>query len=101
MHVAYAMQEKYVNDPAILLEAAVEAGLDKEEAAAFIADPEAGKAEARSYPRSVAHLAQSPTLPYMTPGHQIWWVSGESWDSLHKVFLPLAIRVTLFLTGNR
>ena len=41
-------QEKYVNDPAVLLEAAVAAGLDKDEAAAFIADQDAGIDEARA-----------------------------------------------------
>ena len=72
MHVTYALQEKYVNDPAILLEAAVEAGLDKEEAAVFIADPEAGKAEVRSYPRCmVAHVAHAPIFLFVTPVQHI------------------------------
>ena len=39
------LQEKFINDPEVLLAAAVGAGFDSEEAAVFIANPQAGKTE--------------------------------------------------------
>ena len=63
------VQEKFINDPAVLLAAAVAAGLNNDAAAAFIADPEAGKAEVRFGLKSEGRLLAHVTNAIMTICH--------------------------------
>jgi len=90
---AYFAEEKFLNDPSVLVAAAVEAGIDEAEAKAFVADESQRAAETRS-DLEMGRQMQVSGVPYFVvsndQGQKVALSGAQPPEQFQEVFQKLA-----------